>query len=58
MCSDSELWVQRYRAEKKIKERTMERCSPFSMSSWQFNTVDVLNKVEEAKGLTGYGDPR
>lgn len=34
--SVSEEWVQRYRNDKKEKERAMERCSPFSLSSWHF----------------------
>lgn len=39
--SVSEEWVQRYRDDKKEKENSMERCSPFSISSWNFNTSDV-----------------
>ncbi len=39
--SVSEDWVERYRVEKEDKERTTKGCSPFSMSSWQFNAVDV-----------------
>lgn len=34
--SVSEELVQRYRDDKKEKERAMERCSPFSISSWHF----------------------
>ncbi len=40
--SVSEDWVQKYRAEKEKKEETMERCSPFSMSSWKFNVPDAI----------------
>lgn len=38
----SEDWVQRYRAEKEKREVKMERSSPFSMSSWRCNDLDVI----------------
>lgn len=39
--SVSENWVQRYRADKQKKESGLETHSPFSISSWNFNTSDV-----------------
>ncbi len=39
--SVSEEWVERYRANKKKKESGLETYSPFSMSSWNFNTSEV-----------------
>lgn len=39
--SVSEEWVQRYRDDKKEKESGLETYSPFSISSWNFNTSDV-----------------